>query len=199
MLCHKRGRLTSDLCFASWAFLHRCPGKCRAGCKRPEAGSKNVAHPERNQLLSRFKKSQITALPAQNKNTASHKVLSKYWSNLTPYFSDVGYPKFKCLLRFEVYFFHDIEYSTFNIITYNLSSGFVLFKGVLLCIKFARVIHLVAIDDVIVFDGIDFGHWKSNSEADDGCRESLRRALSEDVQTRSHGSLVPDAWRCKTA
>lgn len=63
MLCRKRGRLTSDLCFASRALLHCCPGECRAGCKGPEAGSKNVADSERNQLLQRFtKSSQITVL-----------------------------------------------------------------------------------------------------------------------------------------
>lgn len=70
MLCRKCGPLTSDLCFASRALLHRCPRKCCAGCKRPEAGSKNVAHPERNQLLQRFKKSSpVTALQRRRIST----------------------------------------------------------------------------------------------------------------------------------
>lgn len=53
------------------------------------------------------------------------------------------------------------------------------------------VTHLVAINDVIVLNRVDFGHGERHGKPNYGCRKGLHCTLLEDFQIRGNGRLVP--------
>lgn len=55
-----------------------------------------------------------------------------------------------------------------------------------------HVSNLVAIDGVVMFDGVHFGHREGNSKSHYGYREGLHGTVLEDFHAGLNGSLIPE-------
>lgn len=56
--------------------------------------------------------------------------------------------------------------------------------------------HLVAINGVIMFDRVDFGHRKGNSKRHYGYWKGVHSTLLPDFHAGCNGRLIPERYLC---